>query len=177
MRLLMRSRLLIKLLLAMALLAGTADGLDAGTGARPTKRVLFICTGNYYRSRFAEALFNEKAAQAGLDWRASSRGLRLEASQHGVSIFTREQLLKRGVPAKLFRGEPKALTEADLAKSDYVVCMDEAEHRPMMEKQFPHRDEHTIHYWHVAETDEADIPRACATMAADVDELVKALGR
>jgi len=36
--------------------------------------VLFLCTGNYYRSRFAEFLFNALAAEAGVDWVAESAG-------------------------------------------------------------------------------------------------------
>ena len=39
--------------------------------------VLFLCTGNYYRSRFAEVLFNHVAGERGLGWRAESRGLDL----------------------------------------------------------------------------------------------------
>ena len=35
--------------------------------------VLFLCTGNYYRSRFAEELFNHRAARDGLSWVAQSR--------------------------------------------------------------------------------------------------------
>ena len=31
------------------------------------KAVLFLCSGNYYRSRHAEAVFNHRAAAAGLD--------------------------------------------------------------------------------------------------------------
>jgi protein-tyrosine phosphatase len=31
------------------------------------KIMLFLCTGNYYRSRFAELLFNHLAKQRGLD--------------------------------------------------------------------------------------------------------------
>ena len=41
---------------------------------RKQKFVLFLCTGNYYRSRFAESLFNSVAGKMGLPWRASSRG-------------------------------------------------------------------------------------------------------
>ena len=39
------------------------------------RRLLFLCTGNYYRSRFAELLFNALAREAGLSWIASSRGI------------------------------------------------------------------------------------------------------
>ena len=46
--------------------------------------LLFVCTGNYYRSRFAEHLFNALAAQAGLPWRAESRGLAIEFGAHNV---------------------------------------------------------------------------------------------
>ena len=42
--------------------------------------VLLLCTGNYYRSRFAEILFNSVVAKMGLLWRASSRGLALEGA-------------------------------------------------------------------------------------------------
>lgn len=38
------------------------------------KTVLFLCTGNYYRSRFAEYLFNHLAEQQTLEWRAESLG-------------------------------------------------------------------------------------------------------
>ena len=37
--------------------------------------VLFLCSGNYYRSRFAEHQFNAIADRDQLPWRADSRGL------------------------------------------------------------------------------------------------------
>jgi protein-tyrosine-phosphatase len=51
---------------------------------RHEKTVLFLCTGNYYRSRFAEILFNSVAGKMGLPWRASSRGLALDRGVHNV---------------------------------------------------------------------------------------------
>src|SRR5258708_13890413 len=51
---------------------------------RSEKTVLFLCTGNYYRSRFAESLFNSVAGKMGLPWRASSRGLALERGVNTV---------------------------------------------------------------------------------------------
>jgi len=46
--------------------------------------VLFLCTGNYYRSRFAEILFNSVAGKMGLPWKASSKGLALERGVNNV---------------------------------------------------------------------------------------------
>ncbi|MSR59513.1 MAG: low molecular weight phosphatase family protein, partial [Planctomycetaceae bacterium] len=45
--------------------------------------VLFLCTGNYYRSRFAEVYFNWLAAQRGSVWRADSFGLALDPNNPG----------------------------------------------------------------------------------------------
>ena len=43
--------------------------------ARARETVLFLCTGNYYRSRFAEMLFNHLAVESQLNWKADSRGI------------------------------------------------------------------------------------------------------
>src|ERR1700684_2295954 len=51
---------------------------------RSERTVLFLCTGNYYRSRFAEILFNSVAGKMGLPWRASSRGLALERGLNNI---------------------------------------------------------------------------------------------
>jgi protein-tyrosine phosphatase len=51
---------------------------------RQENTVLFLCTGNYYRSRYAEILFNSVARKMSLPWRASSRGLALERGVNNV---------------------------------------------------------------------------------------------
>ena len=54
----------------------------------PKKRVLFICSGNYYRSRLAEILFNHEAERVGLAWEAGSRGLLKAGELKGMSEHT-----------------------------------------------------------------------------------------
>src|SRR5215467_12947219 len=51
---------------------------------RQENTVLFLCTGNYYRSRYAEVLFNAVAGRMNLPWKASSRGLALERGVNNV---------------------------------------------------------------------------------------------
>jgi protein-tyrosine-phosphatase len=58
--------------------------VDWSPRANKLNTVLFLCTGNYYRSRFAEELFNHHADRAGLSWIAHSRGLALERGAHNV---------------------------------------------------------------------------------------------
>jgi protein-tyrosine-phosphatase len=59
-------------------------------GQRMHRNILFLCTGNYFRSRFAEILFNSVAGKMGLPWQASSRGLALERSVNNVGSMAVE---------------------------------------------------------------------------------------
>ena len=52
------------------------------------KQVLFLCSGNYYRSRFAEHLFNWLAAKVNLSWRADS-----EACESGKRATSGQSLV------------------------------------------------------------------------------------
>ena len=53
------------------------------------KTILFLCTGNYYRSRFAEVMFNSVAAKMSLPWKATSRGLALERGIYNIGPMAR----------------------------------------------------------------------------------------
>jgi protein-tyrosine-phosphatase len=50
------------------------------------KTRLFLCTGNFYRSRFAEIFFNWHAEQLEIPWRAYSRGLARNPLNPGKSM-------------------------------------------------------------------------------------------
>ena len=84
-------------------------------------QVLFLCSGNYYRSRFAENLFNWLAESNGLHWRADSRGLAVGRSGGNIGPISRhavERLHALNIPINGDSRSPKQLSEVDLAKSD-----------------------------------------------------------
>src|SRR5277367_4722244 len=86
----------------------------AGNNAAMPRTILFICTGNYYRSRFAEELFNHLARQRELDWRADSRGLALHLGVFNVgpiSPATAIALTKMGIPLNAPIRMPRDLCE------------------------------------------------------------------
>src|SRR5208282_5936580 len=97
------------------------------------KTVVFICTGNFYRSRFSEYLFNALAKKRGLNWRANSRGLQTwtAAGEGPISEFAAYRLIAMRVPFDRARF-PIQLSEIDLADADLVVALKKAEHHAMM---------------------------------------------
>jgi protein-tyrosine phosphatase len=102
--------------------------------------VLFLCTGNYYRSRFAEVVFNGVAARLGLGWRAASRGLALERGASNVGPMAAEAVER--LEALGLHGDdclrlPAQAVEADFAGAGRIVALDDAEHRPLLEERFP----------------------------------------
>ena len=101
------------------------------------KRVLFICSGNYYRSRLAEILFNHEAAARGLQWEADSRGLLGAGELKGVSPHVISYL--RGAKLEDLMKEPRdpiAIDVEDLTDADLVIALCREEHQPMIEQKF-----------------------------------------
>lgn len=140
--------------------------------------VLFICTGNYYRSRFAEYLFNYLVprSQPAIPWRAFSRGLAIEQVSPGagnLSPFTLQALSGKGIKAAAYR-PPIALGEKDLALAKRVIALKHAEHFPLMGKKFPHWQER-IEYWHVHDIDFAHPDQALPEIESLVTALLEAL--
>jgi protein-tyrosine phosphatase len=138
-------------------------------------QVLFLCSGNYYRSRFAEHLFNWLGAKSNLSWRADSRGLRVgKAGNIGpISRFAVEGLKLRGI---LTSGErhPLQLSLSDLAGSDLVIAVKEAEHRAMLTEMFPLWT-NLVEYWHVDDLNCAEPEEALVILEGQVRALVSRL--
>ena len=141
------------------------------------KKMLFLCTGNYYRSRFAEALFNWHTERRGLAWRAESRGLALNACNSGpVSHYTLEYLTALGILCDAGQRLPLAVTEADLAAAEHVIAVKEMEHRPLIESRFPNwRDR--VEYWQVHDIDCALPGEAIPHLEREVMRLLERLAK
>ena len=101
------------------------------------KRVLFICSGNYYRSRLAEILFNREAEASGLAWTAESRGLLQASGLKGLSPYASAYLRAAGIePADGDPRDPMPIDVEDLTDADLVVALCQEEHQTMIEQKF-----------------------------------------
>jgi len=139
------------------------------------KTLLFLCTGNYYRSRYAEILFNHHAIAAGLPWKADSRGLMPDAWNPGpMSRDTMAALAKQQIPYDTYLRLPIRVEDADFQAADHVVAVKELEHRPMMERSFA-KWLALVEFWHVDDLDccgpEDTIPHLDREVAALLDRL------
>jgi protein-tyrosine phosphatase len=137
--------------------------------------VLFLCTGNYYRSRFAELYFNALAIEHGSRWRADSRGLRIHPGNVGpISTHTIRWLTDMGIALPDPLRFPIPIAEDDLASAQLVVAIKEAEHRPLLEANHPAWAER-VEYWHIHDLDVAMPESALPLLRAKVKELMKRL--
>jgi protein-tyrosine phosphatase len=146
--------------------------------AAPLRRVLFLCTGNYYRSRFAEGLFNALAGRAGLGWRAESRGLATDwgGSNLGpISAETVVELSRLGVVLERPWRYPQQVTEADLTQADLVIALNEFEHRPLLLERFPGW-EARVEYWHILDLGDAPASLVLPLLEHHVRGLIRRLG-
>ena len=117
------------------------------------KRVLFLCSGNYYRSRFAEIFFNWHAEQRGLRWKAESRGLTMRNIHPGfMSAFTLARLEELGIPVDSHQRMPIKATLRDFVIADHFVAMKRSEHHPPIQASFPSHVERA-EFWEVHDLD------------------------
>lgn len=142
------------------------------------KTVLFLCTGNYYRSRFAEELFNHKSRVLGLGWRAESRGLRREMSTlHNIgpiSAHTMNALQELGIRPQGAARFPASIVRRDFEQATRIIALNKREHYPMLMDTFPDLAD-LIEYWDVEDLDVWEPERTVEVIKQRVNELIESL--
>lgn len=145
----------------------------------PSERsvVLFLCSGNYYRSRFAELLFNHLIVVTGLAYRADSAGLwpNCRAYNAGpISSDTLAALRARGVSLPTSHRVPRDVTEHDIRNAAVTIALKEAEHRPVATERFPSLLER-FEFWHVHDVEDAPPSEAIPLIETNVRALIARL--
>lgn len=139
--------------------------------------MLFLCTGNYYRSRFAEEVFNHLCEARGLPWVADSRGLHPDVGAIGntgtLSPLAMERLRSRGYGVRGHR-PPRSAVAQDLLTADLLVALDREEHEPFVAERFPEHVGRVV-YWDVKDIAFEDASVALRKIEAEVIALVEAL--
>jgi len=137
--------------------------------------VLFLCTGNYYRSRFAEILFNHEAVATGHPWRAFSRGLALDNNNVGpISIHTQARLEEMQIPFDTYLRLPQDVSRNDFDAADHIVAVKQAEHRPLMRRRFEDVM-NRVEYWGVHDLDCSGPKQALDHLEQEVRGLIQRL--
>jgi protein-tyrosine phosphatase len=141
--------------------------------------VLFLCTGNYYRSRFASMLFDALANDAGLSWTSSSRGLATERGSHNVGPISPNAV--RGLEARGIQLHepvrfPLQAKKDDLAEAEVVIALKEEEHRPLIEERFPAWADR-VEYWDIDDVEQAPPRKSLSEMERRVKQLVERLAQ
>lgn len=101
------------------------------------KKILFLCTGNYYRSRFSEEYFNHFAKLRALNWVADSMGIQRSFVGNGnigpISVNTLEKLKELNITPSGHERLPKNVMVEHFQQFDRVVAVSLDEHKPMLE--------------------------------------------
>jgi len=142
-----------------------------------SRTILFLCTGNYYRSRFAEELFNHWAAEAGMEWQAVSRGIAIEMGVNNVgpiSAHALRGLQDLGITARGAERFPAQLKTEELALAKRIIALKEAEHRPLLLERFPEWAGR-VEYWHVDDLYDTPAGQAVPEMERNVRRLIQQL--
>jgi protein-tyrosine phosphatase len=142
------------------------------------RKLLFVCTGNYYRSRFAEEYFNHLAAKHNLKWKASSKGLSENMPSLNnpgpISVHTLEALQERGIEGIEVNRYPRPMEKGDFTRFDKIVALSELEHRPMLEARYLAQSS-MVEYFEVGDLPLESPKEAMNKIASQVEKMMKQL--
>ena len=136
--------------------------------------VLFLCTGNYYRSRFAEELFNYHARKSELPLKAYSLGFTPHPLKNlgAMSVYALDALAARGIRPPESARMPAAVCSEDFSRYTYCIALSESEHLPMMQAMFPNFLSR-VSFWQVEDLAWENPQSATAKIETNVLELLE----
>ncbi len=142
--------------------------------------ILFLCTGNYYRSRFAEEYFNHYAEREQIKWSADSKGIQRDFSGNGnvgpISRHTLAVLAKLNIPPKAHTRMPLRVETHDFSRFNRVVAVSLSEHKPMLEQHWGAELANAIEYFDVEDLHLEGHETALPRLIHHLDKLIKTLG-
>ena len=139
--------------------------------------ILFLCTGNYYRSRYAEILFNTLVARDHLPLHAESRGIATELGVDNIgplSRYAHKALHHRGIRHPSMERMPMQVSATDLQNANLIIALDADEHRPMMRLRLPDWAE-KVEYWSIGDLGVTSPEAAIPALETKVAELIERL--
>ena len=96
-------------------------------------KVLFVCTWNIHRSRFAEEVFNYLAKKSNSKYQAFSAGFKVGGYKfRTIYSPALDNLKKINIVPLRSNDFSKHIDDVDLSEYDRIICMDEVEHKPMV---------------------------------------------
>ncbi len=142
------------------------------------KQILFLCSGNYYRSRFCELYFNALAERSRLSWRADSSALLRDLSDTGnvgaIAKEVIEKLNELGVESLAHPRMPKIATAKQICTANRVYAASRVEHAPMVEEHFLEQAD-LIEFFEVEDVPIMQPEEAFELLCKDVERVIEEL--
>ena len=137
--------------------------------------ILFVCTGNIFRSRFAEEVFNHLCKINGVDATAFSAGLQVgRYKQRKIYRPAMNELERLKIEPLRSNEDSVHIDDIDVSIYDQIICMDEEEHKPMVRSN-ELLSGFTFQYWNIVDMpkvpSDISLPRCYKKVETLIDQL------
>ena len=142
-------------------------------------KILFVCTANIYRSRFSEEVYNHLMRKLNLPSEAFSAGLKVgEYVTRKIYSPALQQLHHYKIKPKRKDEFSVHIDELTLTNYNKIICLDEEEHRPMVNRN-SRLNKIKIDYWNIVDeprvSSSISLPKCYKKVEALVNEVSKKL--